>query len=210
VTHLVALLDSLAIAISALAFLVAVVTLYVTALRRADIYVDQVEGAPRSAIKGHIFTGERVVDAAVTLELVISNTGARAGVLQFLNLTLDPERRHKAWPHGPVDAASSEPRSLPRGLQGGDVDVLRPTLTIPLPATTPEDVAVAFAEQALEVEIQYSFQRSGRRKRRETVRRQLRIPLSLSTFRGQVIAQWINPGVPVDQTLIDSLREASS
>ena len=88
--------------------------------------------------------------------------------------------------------------------------MLRPTLTIPLPATTPEDVAVAFAEQALEVEIQYSFQRSGRRKRRETVRRQLRIPLSLSTFRGQVIAQWINPGVPVDQTLIDSLREASS
>ena len=199
--------EVVALIVSLAALVVSAAALYLTSLAAADIEVDHV---PRNdEVRSGTFSGAFPQDHYLQLAVFISNTGARAGILEELRVA-DLE-----W-HGDGDRDPFWTRiwrtggvTLPTAFEGGDVEtaILGADL-LPAGGDIEAQAAQLGGMRRLRVTVRWSFVRTRglpvrwrvvpkRWKRtREHVARSRAVEVDATSYRDATIQHWMQGGFP--------------
>ena len=196
------MLELVALLVSLGAFLISCAALYLTTLKPAEIDIDHFD---TKLISG-TFIGPSPGSHDMELAVLISNTGARGGLLHELWVA-DLEwlgAGEAFW--RTVERVELLPTKikLPLPLEAGDVESALVVVTLLPAGVGPEEQAVRIAAMTeITVTIYWAFFRLGGllparwrfvpvrvRRKRERVERSLRLQIDASTYRSQTILHW--------------------
>jgi hypothetical protein len=214
-----AAVDPVAAIIALAALIVSSATLYLTALRRADIEFDHIASASEAELTGFATGGGSLISwptmRMVHVCLFVSNGGTSSGVIESLkleDLEVVGDGADGLWTviESQVVNSSRDPhvigKALPRGAEPGDADTLWIHVRLPAAGGNADEYARRLAGlTAIRFTARWRYARTRgphwslvperwRPPRREVVEGAAPVEISMDRFRSSVISHWETTG----------------